>query len=92
MHQWLINNRWFGSYIKNYHEGKGMSARAKIFSITSLWIAICISILMVDILPMQVMLIIIATAVTVHLLRIPTYRKEDVFVVSVNKPKEKENF
>ena len=77
MHQWLLNNRWFGSYIKNYHEGKGISARGKIFSISTLWIAICISILTIHILPMQITLILIATAVTVHLIRVPTYRKEE---------------
>ena len=77
MHHWLLNNRWFGSYIKNYHEGRGISAKGKIFSITSLWVAICISIFLIQILPMQVALIIIASAVTTHLLRIPTYRKED---------------
>ncbi len=76
MHQWLLNNRWFGSYIKNYHEGKGISARGKIFSIFSLWIAICISILLINILVMQMTLLIIATAVSVHLIRVPTYRKE----------------
>jgi uncharacterized protein len=75
MHRWLINNKWFGSYIKNYHEGKGISARGKIYSITSLWIAIGISILLINVLAIQVTLVIIAIAVSIHLIRVPTYRK-----------------
>jgi len=77
MHQWLINNRWFGSYIKNYHEGKGISARGKFISIVSLWVAISISVFIVDIVLMQISLFIIATAVSIHLIRVPTYRKEN---------------
>ena len=32
-YNWLINNRIFGQYIKNYREGKGISLRLKIITI-----------------------------------------------------------
>lgn len=78
MHQWLLNNRWFGSYIRNYHEGKGISAKAKIFSISTLWIAISLSVYLIHIAHMQVLLLIIAIAVSMHLIMIPTYREQKV--------------
>lgn len=80
MHHWLLNNKWFGSYIKNYREGRGISARGKIFSITSLWVAIIISIIIVDVFIMRVILVIIASAVSIHLIRVPTYRQQNLNV------------
>jgi uncharacterized membrane protein YbaN (DUF454 family) len=75
MHQWLLNNRWFGSYIRNYHEGKGISAKGKIFSISTLWITICFSAFLIRMAHVQILLFIIATAVTVHLIMVPTFRE-----------------
>ena len=75
MHQWLLNNRWFGSYIRNYHEGKGISAKGKIFSISTLWITICISAFLIHMAHVQILLFIIAVVVTVHLIRVPTFRE-----------------
>ena len=39
-YHWLLNNRWFGSYIRNYREGKGVPLKVKIFTIALLWIVI----------------------------------------------------
>jgi uncharacterized protein len=41
---WLINNKVFGRYIKNYREGKGIPLKVKIISISFLWITILTSI------------------------------------------------
>ena len=43
MHRWLLNNKLFGTYIKNYREGKGMTAKAKVFTLSLLWITIVYS-------------------------------------------------
>jgi hypothetical protein len=32
-YNWLLNNRWFGHYIRNYLEGKGVPLRVKVLSI-----------------------------------------------------------
>jgi hypothetical protein len=40
MHYWLFNNRWFGNYLRNYAEGKGISLRAKLFTMSLLWMLI----------------------------------------------------
>ncbi len=39
-YNWLLNNKWFGNYIKNYRERKGIPLKIKILSISFLWIAI----------------------------------------------------
>jgi len=77
MYNWLLNNRWFGEYIKNYQAGRGIPLKTKIIAILTLWITILISIIFVarDIMIMQIALLIIATGVTIHLIRLPTFKK-----------------
>ena len=29
-YQWLVTNRWFGEYIRNYREGRGITSKHKI--------------------------------------------------------------
>jgi uncharacterized membrane protein YbaN (DUF454 family) len=84
MLKWLLNNKYFGSYIRNYREGKGMSAKSKTTAITTLWLTISLSILFIRIFIMQITLLIIATAVTIYLLRMPTLKRRQTNI----EPKE----
>ena len=75
-YNWLMNNKWFGKYIKNYHEKKGVPLKFKIFTISLLWITILISILfIIQSLWIRLILFIIATGVTIHILTIKTYKE-----------------
>ena len=76
MHQWLLNNKLFGSYIRNYKEGKGISPVAKALTLFLLWITICVSAFYVfDNYIVQIVLVAIAIAVTIHIITLPTFRK-----------------
>ena len=83
MHKWLLNNKWFGDYIKNYQEGKGIPRKTKLTALTVLWVTIGIStIFFLDqilpsflVLPMQLIMIIVAVLVTVYMIKLPTYKK-----------------
>lgn len=83
MHEWLINNKWFGEYIKNYQEGRGIPKKTKITALTILWITIGVSVifflnqLLPDLLviPMQIIMIIVAIIVTIYMLRLPTFER-----------------
>lgn len=66
-HRWLMNNRVFGSYIRNYTEGRGIPIRVKLFTIALLWITIGISIWVVDNLIVTIVLLIVAVGVTLHI-------------------------
>jgi len=73
----LINNKWFGAYIKNYREGKGIPLKVKVYTISLLWITILFSaFFVINIFWVRVVLILIAVAVTVHVLIIKTYRQK----------------
>ncbi|MGD6805502.1 MAG: YbaN family protein [Candidatus Bathyarchaeia archaeon] len=77
MYNWLLKNRWFGEYIKNYQAGRGIPMKTKIIALTVLWAAILYSTFFVvdEIFIAQVVLIIVACGVSFHLIRIPTFRK-----------------
>jgi uncharacterized membrane protein YbaN (DUF454 family) len=73
-YNWLLNNRWFGRYIKNYLEGKGVPLRVKVLSICFLWLAIVYSVVfVVDILLVRIILTFIAIGVTIHILSTRTF-------------------
>ena len=76
MHRWILNNRWFGSYIRNYKEGKGLSLKAKGFTLALLWILISYSALfIVNVLTIQAILFAIAVGVSLHIVTLPTFKQ-----------------
>ena len=73
----LINNKWFGLYIKNYREGKGIPFKVKMLIISILWITILFSIFfIIDIFWVKILLAAIALGVTIHILTVKTYKKK----------------
>jgi hypothetical protein len=72
-HNWLLTNRIFGSYIRDYNEKKAIKLRSKIIALSMIWITIPISaIFFVPILPVKILLFVIAILVSIHLLKIKT--------------------
>jgi uncharacterized membrane protein YbaN (DUF454 family) len=77
-YQWLINNRVFGAYVRNYIEGRGMPVRIKIFTILLLWLAIGLSIAFgVQNTVIRIVLVGIAIGVTTHICLIKKRKAED---------------
>ena len=77
-YNWLLNNRILGAYIRNYIEGKGMPIKVKIFTVSLLWTTILISaFLFIQIIWIRYVLIIIAIAVTIHIILIRPKKKEE---------------
>ena len=85
MHKWLLNNKWFGEYIRNYKQGRGLPLKTKISALTVLWLTIGISAVFLLnhllpeslLLPMQVTMIAVAIAVSFHIIRLPTYKRNN---------------
>jgi len=75
-YQWLLNHRWFETYLRPYREGKGIPMKAKVLSITLIWTMILFSILLIiHPLVVRILLILIAAGVTLYLLSLPNFRK-----------------
>lgn len=79
MHRWLLNNKLFGNYIKNYKEGRGIALKAKAITLCLLWTTICYSaFFIVNMIALQIVLFVIAGGVSIHILTLPTFRKPRV--------------
>lgn len=72
---WLLNNRWFGNYIRNYRERKGLPLKQKVVITILLWVVIGLSAaLAVDVLWGKIVMILIAISVSIHLLSLRTLK------------------
>ena len=72
-YDWLLNHRWFGEYIRDYQEGRGIPLKAKVMGLSLLWFTIMLSVVFfVPIFYVDVILIIIAMLVSAHILHLPT--------------------
>jgi uncharacterized membrane protein YbaN (DUF454 family) len=72
-YNWLLSNKWFGTYIKNYREGKGIPLKIKIMSMGFMWITILTtSIFFLENIYIRILLLVIAIVVTIHISTIKT--------------------
>ena len=77
LYGWLIGHRLFGSYIKNYREHRAVTWQTKSFTLALLWIAIGYSaIAVVHSWVLRAILLVIALAVSVHVLSLNTLARE----------------
>ena len=75
LYNWMVNNRVFGEFIENYRKGKGITKKNKLLTIAFLWVTISFSaVFVVKIFVIRVILFIVATAVSAHIMRLPTFR------------------
>lgn len=71
MHKWMMTNKVFGRYLKNYAEGRGVSWRVKTGTVALLWSVIGLSVAFAtESTIVRIGLAAIAIAVSIHILRI----------------------
>jgi hypothetical protein len=72
-YDWLLNNKWFGNYIRNYLQGKGVPLKVKVLTLALLWITIGCSVMFaVEVFLVRVFLILIAIGVSIHIFSLRT--------------------
>ncbi|MCK4979589.1 MAG: YbaN family protein [Candidatus Delongbacteria bacterium] len=77
LYNWITNHKLFGDYIKYYLKFRAVSLRSKIISNIFLWVVILISaIFYTKLLWIRILLITVATCVTIHLVKMKTLTKE----------------
>jgi uncharacterized membrane protein YbaN (DUF454 family) len=67
LHNWLLNHRVFGEYLRNFEAGKGIPLKAKIVATALMWGSLSWSIRQFDAIALRLALAAIGTAVTVYL-------------------------
>lgn len=72
----LLCNRFIGSYVRNYLEGRGMSLKMKIWTLSLLWAAIvCSAVFFTDSFIIRIILAVVLIGVTIHILLIRTAKQ-----------------
>ena len=75
LYNWLINQKYLGAYIRNFQEYHAIPLRAKIISISMVWITlIYCAIIVSEQIWMKVLFILTATAITWHILSYKTLK------------------
>ena len=76
-YDWLLNNKYFGNYIRNYLEKKGIPLKVKVLTLAVLWATIVCSVAFaVEILFVRVLLIVIAIGVSIHVFSLRTLHND----------------
>ena len=80
LYQWLHTNPVFGEYLRRYRDREGIPFELKIGILTVLWVTLASSALIA--VPaekwyVRIILLLIGMGVTIHILKIKTYVKQD---------------
>ena len=77
LYAWLLNHKLFGEYIRNYREHRAIPLRVKIFSVTLVWLTIgyCIFAVVDKWWWAQLLMAILAIAISWHILSFNTLKK-----------------
>ena len=72
----LMQNRWFGRYLRDYRAGQGIPVRIKVWTLFLLWITLSLSaVFAVSLLWVRLLLGLVALGVTIHILMLPSSRR-----------------
>ncbi|HLA12055.1 MAG TPA: YbaN family protein [Pyrinomonadaceae bacterium] len=75
LHQWLMNNRYLGTYIKNIRDKRGMPMRAKVITIVVLWASLLLSIYRLESLLLDITLVLVGVGVTTLIFKLETVQQ-----------------
>ena len=72
MHNWLLSHPVFGAYLRNYQEGRGIPARAKVLALVMMWSSLGYAVWRYESLWLRLLLLTVGAGVSIYLLRLPT--------------------
>ena len=77
LYRWLVSNRYFGEYIRNFRENRAIPLHAKVVAVSMIWLTIgyCVVVIL-DKWLLRIMLLAVAVAVTWHILSYATLHKK----------------
>ena len=78
LHNRLMSNRHLRQYIEGIQQKKGIPLRAKIITITGLWVSILFSVYKFDAIAVQIVLIVIGLTISAFILKLKTYKEQEL--------------
>ena len=78
LYQWLIRQKYLGTYIRNFREHRAIPLRVKIISVSLVWLTIgyCIVAVVDEYLWAQILLFVLAAAISWHILSYKTLKQD----------------
>jgi uncharacterized membrane protein YbaN (DUF454 family) len=78
LYDWLLSHPYLGKYIRNFREHRAIPLRVKILSVTMVWLTIgyCIVAIVSEYLWAQLLMFVLAVAVTWRILSYATLKEE----------------
>lgn len=86
LHDWLMNHRLMGPYLRNFKEHRAMPMQAKVGTIALLWASIGVSAYSIDRIAVQITLVVIAICTTTYIVRMRTLGRGGLIVASEAEP------
>jgi len=75
-YDWILTNKWFGNYVRNYIQKKGIPLKVKVLALALLWITIgCSVVFAVQLFIVKLILILVAIGVSIHILSFRTLKQ-----------------
>jgi hypothetical protein len=72
LYHWLLHHKVFGKYIHDYIKYRSIPLKTKILALVLLWPSIVVTLFFIPLLPVKVMLVLIASTVSVYIIRLKT--------------------
>jgi len=89
-YDWLMNHRVFRIYIRDYLEERGVPLKTKALALALLWSSIAFSVIsVVSLLYVRLMLVLVASVVTLHILKLKTLTRENAGHVSGQRARDR---
>jgi uncharacterized protein len=71
-YNWLLNNRIFGGFIRDWRAGKGLSLKAKLTAITVIAVTITLSVMLIENQILKIIVVLCGIGVSLYLWTRPT--------------------
>ena len=78
MYDWLLSHKVFGPYIYNYMTYKAVTRKTKKVILTTMWLILTVSTILVPILHIRIFLLASGIGVTIHILTLKTIENGDL--------------
>lgn len=76
MYRWMMNNKYFGQYLRDYRAGRGTTLKVKVATVSLLWAVIIFSAMFTTSNPIiRIALFVVAMGVTLHIVTLKTKKK-----------------
>lgn len=76
LHHWLITNRYFGHYIKDYQDGKGVPLRIKFSAVILVWTSVLFSLLVIPLIAVKIFMGALAIFLTIFIFTSPLLKQK----------------